>query len=388
MKNKIIHILCHSLENDRTRDYHVEGNWSARLAKNILKYSNKYEQEIWYAIRNLDRSVMFTKGGIKYRLFPAKTLHPVIESYFALIKCDELFRQLGKEDSKTTIIHIQGERGSILHTILARFPQFTTTVQYHGYGQPPWLEWLEKLLIIPIEKRNFPKMSHFFVHIKKRINYLRNNLKINRDKVDYHNVGIDFEIFKPRHRLASRRKLSIPRDRFVLLYVGHMIKTKGVDKIINAYKILKEKYPKLFLVLVGAQKSDPLYREAVENADKVVTMLNYSDMPLYYNAADLYCFFGDAKTTNYAGPTTALMEALASNMNAISTNLIHFPDTIIDKIGLVPKNFDDFISKIDFFITHPDVRYNPRSLVAPYTDYKYQTTQLLQVYDELLSKKR
>lgn len=387
MKNKIIHILCHSLENNSTRDYHVFGNWTARLAKNVVKYTDKYQNEVWYAVRHLNKMRSFSKDGITYRLFPAWSLHPALESYFAVVRCDALFNQLKSENPKNTIIHFQGERGTILHTLLSRFPQFKITVQYHGYGQPPWLEWMERLLIYPLEKENFPKAAHFFVHIRKRIRYLIHDLKIPLVNVNYQNVGIDFNLFKPRNKLSLRKKLGLPETKFIILYVGHMIATKGVDKIITAYKTLKNKYPQLYLFFVGAEKSDPLYHQAVKTADMVKGIIDNKILPYYYNAADLFCFFGDRKTTVYAGPTTALMEALASNLNAISTNLIQFPDKIKNKIGIVPKNITDFIEKIEFFINHPDFKFNPRSLVAKYTDYKYQTTYLLKIYDKLLSGK-
>lgn len=387
MKKKIIHICCHSFENDETRDYHVFGNWTARLARNILEYSDQYENEAWYAIHNLDKKTVFTKGKISYKLFPAKILHPALNSFFSVVKCPSLTEQLQLENPQNTIVHFQGERGTLLHEILSKFPEFKITIQYHGYGQPPWLEWVEKLLIRPFEKKNFPNVSHFFVHIKKRLGYLKNELHIKSEKISYQNVGIDFNLFKPRNKKEIRNKLNLPLDKFILLYVGHMLSSKGVDKIIKAYKMLKKKYSSLYLLFVGAKKSDPLYYEAVNTADKVVGVLNNKLLPYYYNAADLYCFFGDAKTVNYAGPGTASMEALASNINVVSTNLIHFPDTIVNKIGVIPKNFEDFVSKIEFFIRNPYYKSNSRRLVEKYTAYSYQTTHLLKVYDQLLTEK-
>lgn len=387
MKRKLIHILCHSLENDKTLDHHVFGNWAARLAKNIQIYSNKYDQEVWYAIRNLNSLHSYSKSKIVYKLFPAKSFSPILESYFAIIKCPSLFEELNKQDPQNTLIHFQGERGSLLHDTLSKYHQFKVTIQYHGYGQPSWLDWVERLFVTPLEKKNFKNVAHFFVHIKRRIGYLKNIIHINPSKMDYHNVGIDFNLFKPRSKSEARKKLSIAKNKFIIIYVGRMVRTKGVDKIINAYQILKKKYSNLYLLLVGASKSDPLYLMANKVADKTVDVLDYKMLPTYYNASNVYCFFGDEKTTDYAGPTTALMEALASNLNAVSTNLIHFPDKIVNKIGLIPGNFLDFVRKIEYLIKNPKIKYNARNKVARYTDYKYQTTHLLNVYDQLFKKK-
>lgn len=387
MNKKIIHILCHSLENNSLRDHHVFGNWAARLAKNISHYSNIYKNEVWYPIHNLDKRISFTKDKITYKLYPAKTAHRALESYFAIIKCDSLFAELKLQNPKTTIIHFQGERGNLLHKVLSQFSQFYITIQYHGYGQPLWLEWLEKILIKPLEKKNFLQVSHFFVHIRKRIEYLKRELHIPKEKISYQNVGIDFDIFKPASKIKARKDLNIPVDRFVLLYVGHMISSKGVDKIIKAYKILKVKYPQLYLLFVGAEKTDPLYEDALKTADRVEENLENSFLPSYYNAADVFCFFGNAKTKEYAGPGTALMEAMASNLNAVSTNIIHFPDRIIKEIGMIPKNFDDLVGCIEYLIQNPKIKFNARKKIEPYTSYKSQTTHLLKIYAEFFAKK-
>lgn len=388
MKKKIIHILCHSLENDSMRDCHAFSlSWAAKTAKSILKYSNNYQNEVWYAIRNLDKKIVVKKDNIVYKLFPAKTLHPALESYFAILKCQMMFDELSLENTYNTLIHFQGERGNLLHRVLSEYSQFKIVVQYHGYGQPSWFEWFEKLFITPIEKKNFIKATHFFVHIKKRIEYLKNELKINADKISYHNVGVDFNIFRPRSKKKARLRLNIPFDRFVILYVGHMVSTKGVDKIIQAYKTLKKKYPKLYLVFVGTDKSDPLYKKFADCPDRVEGILTNPVLPYYYNAADVYCFYGDEKTINYAGPGTAPTEALASNLNVISTNLIHFPNEIVNKLGLTPKSFVDFIDKIEFLIQNPKFKFKPRVKIAKYTANEHQTKQLLKIYDQLFAKK-
>ena len=384
---KIIQILCHSLNNDSTRDYHVWGNWSARLARNILSNTNKYQCEVWYAIKKLDRKIEFKKQDIRFKLYPAKSINKAAESYFPLVDCPLLFEDLKRENPKTTVIHFQGERGSLLHKVLKDFPNFKITVQYHGYGQPSWLEWFEGLFITPLERKTFKNVSHFFVNIKPRLKYLRKKVFIPANKISYQNVGIDFKLFKPRNKISARRKLGLPLKSFIILHIGNLSAEKGVDKIINAYINLKKKYPQLFLLFIGSSPNHPLYKMAKAHSDKLIGNILYKDLPLYYNAADVYCYYGNNKNIRYQGLGTAPTEALASNLNVVSTNLIHFPDKIVNKTGFIPKDFHDFMNKIEFLIMRPKFKFNPRKIVAPYTDYKYQTAHLLNVYDKLLTKK-
>ena len=348
-KKKIIQILCHTLASGKKLRYHVRGNWAARQARTILAYSKKYDCEVWYAVRGLRKASTFIADEITYRLFPAKTLNALFESFTPIISCPGILDALQQEDPENAVIHIQGERGSLLHAILRTFPLYKITLQYHGYGQPPAFDWLENLFLAPAERKLFPRISHFFVHIKRRIDYLKKVAHIPMSKISFQNNGIDFDRFRPGSRASARKKLSIPADAFVILYVGVMTQTKGVDKIIEATNILRAKYPHVFLVLVGAAKTDPLYEKSKRESDKLVHLVDNSLLPNYYQAANVYVFYGTKKTIEYAGVGTAPTEALATNTNDFSPSPTGVPGCEIINIPagamkeIVSPNFNPVI---------------------------------------------
>ncbi len=383
MTKKIIHILCHTLNNDDTLNYHTFGNFASRSARNIIKRTNRYSCEVWIAVNSLNKNATYRREGVVYRLFPATTLNKLLESFFGIISSPEMLKSLGKLDPSNTLISFQGERSLLIHSIIRSYPYFYYTLQYHGYGQPRWLDWLENLLLVPLERKTFPYISHFFVHIQPRIKYLRNKIGISSTKITFQNVGVDFDRFKPYDSKTARTQLGLPQNAYIMLYVGGLVKTKGVDKILKAHRILKRSHTNIYLLLIGGQKGDPLYDSAKNTADQVVETIKNTDMPLYYNACDVYCFFGNMKTIQYAGIGTAPTEALASNSNVISTNLVHIPGYKTKRIGFVPKNFEDFVSKLDFLIRHPKFRFNARETIAPYTSNDHMTKNLFKVYDKL-----
>lgn len=379
--------MCHTLNNDKSLRYHVHGNWSARAARNVLQHTNRYELEVWYAVNHLEKKKAYRKEGIVYKLYPASTLNKLLESFFGIIKSQELLDDLNLEDADNTIIHFQGERSSLLHAIIKKHPQFLYLLQYHGYGQQWWLNWVESIFLVPIEKKTFPIVSHFFVHIQRRIHYLIEKIHVPPSKISFQNVGVDFAKYRPRNKKRARKILGLPQDKFIILYVGRIVKTKGVDKLIAAYKILKKKYNNLYLLFIGGQQEDPMYEEARSEVHKIIKTIKNEDLPLYYNVSDVYCFYGDDKTIQYAGIGTAPTEALACNINVISTNLIHIPGYEKKKIGFIPRNFSDFISKLEYLILHPNFKFNPRKIVEPYTSYDYMTKNLIRTYEKLFSKK-
>lgn len=55
----------------------------------------------------------------------------------------------------------------------------------------------------------------------------------------------------------SRRLLSISEDKIVFLFFGQIKKVKGIDVLLRALVLLKEKYPELYVVIAGSVwKSD------------------------------------------------------------------------------------------------------------------------------------
>lgn len=384
MKKKILHILCHTLDKSWNLNYHVFGNWCARQAKNIAQTTDEFANEVWYPVVGFDKGKVIVRDNVTYRLFPAKTLNRLLESFWGIIDCPSLFETLESENPQNLLIHFQGERGGLLHKILKDYPEYKIVLQYHGYGQPPWLDWLEKLILAPIERKNFRRISHFFVPIKPRIRYLIETLNIDKNKISLENNGIAYNFFKPFDKTAVRKKLGLPRNVFIILYIGAMLKSKGADKIIKAYRNLKKKHSHLFLMFVGASKTDPLYKDAIQSADKIEGIKENTQIPQYFAAADVYCYYGNPKTKRYAGPGVTTTEALACNLNVISTNLHHFPDKIVPKIGFIPKNFDDFVQKIDFLIQHPEFKFNPRKIIEPYVSYEIITKKFIRIYEEIL----
>jgi len=384
---KIIHILSHSLKNDNNLNYHIYGNWASRLAKNTLQYTDIFQHEVWYPVRNLKIPKQITKDHITYKLFPAKTLNVGLESYFGLIYCPLLFQELTKHNPKTTLIHVQGERGSILHGLLLQKPLYSILVQYHGYGQPPWLDWMEKMSVTLLEKITFLRVRHFFVPIRPRVEYLKKTLHISPENVSSENFGVDYTRFKPHNKERIRKKLNLPKHAFIILFVGHLIHTKGVDLIIQAYEKLKVIYPQLYLLFVGAQPDDPLYTLGVQKADKIVGITDNAELPLYYNAADVYCLYGTPKTVKYGGVGIASYEALASNLNVISTNLIHFPDSIVSKVGFVPSDYNEFVNKLEFMVRNPTFSFHARSIVEPYISHEYVMKNIINIYLNILNEK-
>jgi D-inositol-3-phosphate glycosyltransferase len=122
-------------------------------------------------------------------------------------------------------------------------------------------------------------------------------------KIEVVHPGVNPRLFYPGENLNILKKAGIHPDDFVLLYVGRIEPVKGLFNVIEALKIMEDKYPSLFeeiklLVIGGGKKREELVeneelsriKEYVERhglKDKVrfIGSVDHSQLRKYYSAA-------------------------------------------------------------------------------------------------------
>lgn len=378
MKKKIIHILCHTIP--LKTDYIFDG-WSARTARYLKKYSKDYQHECYFAVTDIKQKVTWKRDGIKYIVFPAKTLSKTLESFFAIIFSPDLFAQLKNEvKSNDVIIHIQGERGSIVLQTIHIARNNPIFIQFHGYSTPKILHLFEKLFITPLEKYYFKFVKHFFVCMKDRVNYLVESCLIDRNKISLQNLGVDYELFKPYNMILARKKLRLPLNKTIFLYVGRFDKVKGVKKIIDANNLIKNRY-NTYLILIGGAKSNEFYEYAKINADLVIERIEHNKLINFFNASDVYCMLCPPEKARSGGMGVAPCEALACDKPILSSNLFEAPRKIQNKIGLSISTDEELTKSMIFLIKNKNKFKNVRTLTEPYYSWKIIAHNILNKYE-------
>jgi glycosyltransferase involved in cell wall biosynthesis len=137
-----------------------------------------------------------------------------------------------------------------------------------------------------------------------------------------------------------RRALSIPRDAAVLLFVGAVIRRKGVDLLAESFARLASRHRDLWLIIVGPQtKADDggIDEEFVRSVTEVMSgagvmsRVVWVDMvrdrhvlARYYSAADIFVF-----PTRAEGLPNVLIEATAAGLPVVATNLPGCTDYVV-----------------------------------------------------------
>jgi len=152
---------------------------------------------------------------------------------------------------------------------------------------------------------------------------------VKEDIIDYYGIpedrivvvynGVDTERFHPRnrrYRAEIRERYGLRPEDFVLLFVSHNFRLKGLRYLIQALALIKRKRQNVKLLVIGRDKAGPYRRLAkkVGCADDVLFAGGVNDLERYYPSADML-----VHPTFYDACSLVVLEALASGLPVITT---------------------------------------------------------------------
>jgi glycosyltransferase involved in cell wall biosynthesis len=209
-----------------------------------------------------------------------------------------------------------------------------------------------KLYATPLRHRiRFVACSHWLEGLAKQSPLIGNHIVTSIPN------AINTNLFRPRDKQAARQKLGLPQDKTLLLFGSMKITDprKGIQYLVEACRILKEKYPEwcreLGVVVLGKESEAstalfpfPIYPLAYMSSEK--------ELPDVYNAVDLYV----TPSVQDNLPNT-IVEAMACGIPCVGFNVGGIPQ-MIDHLhnGYVAeyKQADDLANGIHWTLTEGD----------------------------------
>jgi lipopolysaccharide/colanic/teichoic acid biosynthesis glycosyltransferase/glycosyltransferase involved in cell wall biosynthesis len=148
--------------------------------------------------------------------------------------------------------------------------------------------------------------------------------------------GVDLDRFAPPK--ASRReaksfahRLGIPDAAPVLGFVGRLVKDKGIQQLLAAFQMCREKFPALQLLLVGdfetANPIAPELQERIASTAGIIHLGFVNDPAPYYHLMDVLAF-----PTHREGFGQVSLEAQASGIPVVTTDATGAKDSVIDGV--------------------------------------------------------
>lgn len=141
---------------------------------------------------------------------------------------------------------------------------------------------------------------------------------------------VDLDTFRPAEDVQSiRAQLDLPRDRQIVLYVGYLLKEKGLFELIRAFEKTRQRQPEAMLVLCGEGKDGAELRSLATEFDgdaiRFVGAVEPDRVSCYMQAADLFVLpsYGE-------GMPNAVMEAMACGLPVVATQVGGLPAALGD----------------------------------------------------------
>ncbi len=170
--------------------------------------------------------------------------------------------------------------------------------------------------------------------------------------------GIDLSRFQHPKKDYLRKKLNLPKDAQVVLYVGRLGKEKSVDLIIKSFRFVSKERDNAVLVLVGGgSEKENLARlakkEGISNKTFFTGFIKRETIPSVYADADVFTFASQTETQGLVVP-----EAMVSGLPCVVVADPAFEGVIIDRHnGLLAKpEPKDFGLEVARLLKEPSLR--------------------------------
>jgi glycosyltransferase involved in cell wall biosynthesis len=159
------------------------------------------------------------------------------------------------------------------------------------------------------------------------------DLGVDDSKVHVVHTGVDTKLFYPADKGLARERLGIARDGKIVLFVGNLLRLKGLDVLLRSMSLLGAGVisPHVYLIGAGPERA-ALEAQArhLQLADKVhfVGAIRQPQLPDWYRAADVTVL-----PSRSEGIPNVLRESLACGTPFVATRVGGIPE-----ISVAPRN--------------------------------------------------
>lgn len=361
------------------------------LLKDQLEFLNQYYEVIGVASGSELLKQVSEREGIRTINVPMERRINLRKDFYSLIVMIKIIRI-----EKPYIIHANTPKGSLIGMVAAwicRVPHRFYTVT--GLRFETATGCFRKLLIL-MEKITCSCATKVIPEGDGVANTLRRE-KITRKplkKILNGNINginssyFDATIFSEIELKTLKSELGIEDNDFVFIFIGRLVKDKGVDELISAFSILAADNCKLILVGSFENDLDPLFPETlqkIKNNNNIIPVGYQDDVRPYLAISNSLVF-----PSHREGFPNVVIQAGAMGLPSIVTDINGCNEIIIEgENGMIipPKNTNELLKAMQFFLSkqHEVKRMatNARQLIVTRYEQKAVWEALLTEYRRL-----
>ncbi len=212
--------------------------------------------------------------------------------------------------------------------------------------------------------------------------------------------GIDTDYFKYTDEIENQKallqqKLGIQEGDFIFVFVGRIVKDKGINELLKAFEQLNREIPCTKLILVGAfeEELDPVSdhsRSILKDNPAVISAGFQQDVRPFLALADCFVF-----PSYREGFPNVVMQAGAMGLPSIVSDINGCNEIVkTEKNGMIipPKNTGALYASMQEMYQNRPLREtfseNARAMIVERYDQKVMWQTIKQEYDNLLKERQ
>ena len=199
-------------------------------------------------------------------------------------------------------------------------------------------------------------------------------------------LGVDRNVYRHLDRATCRKELGLPPERKIVLNVAIEKWRKNIPGLLRATALLKETFPDILLIRVGAVSKATLGLIAsldLTNHIQYISISGEADLVRLYNAADVFAF-----PSFYEGFGLPVLEAMACGTPVVASNRTSVPEVADEASILIdPEDITSLAREIKRVLTE---NYLAQDLsargLARVEEFTWERTAIntVRVYNDLL----
>ena len=268
---------------------------------------------------------------------------------------------------KPDIVHTHSPKAGIVGMMAARI--CNVRLKIHTVAGLPLMETsgFKRKLLIAVERITYKCADWVLPNSVKQMDFIKSNIssssKIKIIGKNCSSNGIDLDYFKKsadykEERASLRLKYGISENDLVLIFVGRLTGSKGVNELVECFKVLLNKYPSLKLLLVGPFEDinplDPETIKEIEINNSIITTGHQKDIRPFLTLADIFVF-----PSYREGFPQSLMQANAFELPCIASDINGCNEIIFDDYNgylIPPKDLTALINCCELLINNSNKR--------------------------------
>jgi glycosyltransferase involved in cell wall biosynthesis len=364
------------------------------LLEGQLKYMSDYYDVT--AISSGGDKLIDVKKDEGVDIFPLELTRRITpyKDFMAVIR---LYNFLKKE--KPFIVHTHTPKAGVVGMIASKFAGVPHRL--HTIAGLPLMETegLKRKILIFVEKMTYACATKVYPNSKGLFDFIIKEKFTTQKKLKIigngSSNGIDTKYFNPdlfdnNDQKKLKKDLKIEENDFVFIFVGRIVKDKGINELLSAFNklSLQNKYSKLLLVGSYESELDPISEKSMSiiRENKAVVSVGFQkDVRPFFAISDVLTF-----PSYREGFPNVVMQACAMETPCIVTNINGSNEIIKDGLNgnIIPiKNEEFLFDKMKMYIENPNhvlrLKKNIRKIIQSKYERSFVCEALLKEYKKL-----